>query len=119
MLPNKEEATTAQKLPNVKTAQSFQVGDVLISNIKPYFKKIWFANKEGGCSNDVLVLRANESYNPRFLYYVLSDDNFFEYTTDRHFTLWLCCEQATRWGTRAKLSTTLIKYCPDTTTVVA
>jgi type I restriction enzyme S subunit len=54
---------------------------VLVSNIRPYFRKIWFADREGGCSNDVLVMRARENCNPRFLYYLLSSDNFFDYAT--------------------------------------
>ena len=49
--------------------------------IRPYFRKIWFATKPGGCSNDVLVLRANEDTNAKFLYYVLADNNFFNYST--------------------------------------
>ena len=54
---------------------------MLVSNIRPYFKKIWFATKEGGCSNDVLVFRAKKGINPNYLYYVLSDDTFFNYST--------------------------------------
>ncbi|UQT44396.1 restriction endonuclease subunit S [Akkermansia muciniphila] len=60
--------------------QSFQVGDVLVSNIRPYFKKIWFAEFNGGCSNDVLVLRAKDGISKKFLYYVLTDDTFFNYS---------------------------------------
>lgn len=81
MRPNREGVTSAKKLPKVKTTQMFQPGDVLISNIRPYFKKIWFADRVGGCSNDVLVFRATEEYHSKFLYYVLSSDEFFEYAT--------------------------------------
>jgi type I restriction enzyme S subunit len=81
MLPNKEGITRSAGLPTVSQAQSFKTKDILVSNIRPYFKKIWFANRDGGCSNDVLVLRAKEGYNPGFLYYLLSDDNFFDYAT--------------------------------------
>lgn len=52
-----------------------------MSNIRPYFKKIWFADFDGGCSNDVLVFRAKEGTDARFLYYVLADDAFFDYST--------------------------------------
>jgi type I restriction enzyme S subunit len=55
--------------------------DVLVSNIRPYFRKIWFADRNGGCSNDVLVFRALENCYPNFLYYALSDNNFFDYAT--------------------------------------
>ena len=81
MLPNKEGITQSSGLPTISQAQAYQAGDILLSNIRPYFRKIWFANFSGGCSNDVLTLRAKENCNPRFLYYLLSDDNFFDYAT--------------------------------------
>ncbi|MDE6035807.1 MAG: restriction endonuclease subunit S [Ruminococcus sp.] len=80
MLPNKAGVTTASTLPATLKTQIYQKNDVLISNIRPYFKKIWYANKDGGCSNDVLVLRAKEGINPKFLYYALSSDDFFKYS---------------------------------------
>lgn len=81
MLPNKDGVTESNKLPTGKTTSSYQKGDILISNIRPYFKKIWHAENEGGCSNDVLVIRANKDVDSKFLYYVLADDTFFEYDT--------------------------------------
>lgn len=79
MMPNKAGITVASSLPTIKQVQAFKKGDILVSNIRPYFKKIWFAAFEGGCSNDVLVFRAKEGVNSHFLYYVLSEDAFFEY----------------------------------------
>ena len=81
MLPNKSGITTATNLPSVEHTQAFRKNDVLVSNIRPYFKKIWHAEFDGGCSNDVLVFRATEGNDPTFLYYVLSDDTFFNYAT--------------------------------------
>ncbi len=81
MLPNKQGITRSSALPKTKQTQAFFKGDVLISNIRPYFKKIWLANFDGGCSNDVLVLRANQDIDNRFLFYVLSNDSFFDYAT--------------------------------------
>lgn len=80
MLPNKCGITQASSLPVQEQTQSFSANDVLVSNIRPYFKKIWYAVFDGGCSNDVLVFRAKEGVNSRFLYYVLADDTFFEYS---------------------------------------
>lgn len=80
MLPNKGGITQAASLPTQEQTQSFSVNDVLVSNIRPYFKKIWYAAFDGGCSNDVLVFRAKEGVSSRFLYYVLADDTFFEYS---------------------------------------
>ena len=80
MISNKGGITSASSLPCVAQTQSFQVGDVLVSNIRPYFKKIWFAEFNGGCSSDVLVLRAKDGISKKFLYYVLTDDTFFNYS---------------------------------------
>ena len=81
MLPNKEGITRSAGLPAITQTQAYQADDVLISNIRPYFRKIWLADKNGGCSNDVLVLRANEDVYPAYLYYLLSENSFFEYAT--------------------------------------
>ena len=81
MLPNRDGITRSAGLPTVFQTQAYQVEDVLVSNIRPYFRKIWFADRNGGCSSDVLVLRANEGVCPGFLHYLLSNDNFFDYAT--------------------------------------
>jgi type I restriction enzyme S subunit len=57
----------------------FQVGDVLVANIRPYLKKIWLADCDGGCSNDVLVFRAINGHSSKFLYAVLLHDAFYDY----------------------------------------
>lgn len=54
--------------------------DILLSNIRPYLKKIWFADNDGGCSNDVLVLhQLDDVVFPKYLYYIVEQDAFFEY----------------------------------------
>ena len=80
MLSNKAGITRASSMPTAKQTQKYKKGDVLVSNIRPYFKKIWQAKYDGGCSNDVLVFRANENVCEDFLYYVLADDTFFAYS---------------------------------------
>lgn len=80
MLPDKGGITEASSLPSADKTQAFKAGDVLVSNIRPYFKKIWYSTFDGGCSNDVLVFRAKEGVSKRFLYYVLADDTFFSYS---------------------------------------
>lgn len=80
MLPNKAGVVNATTLPSMNLTSAFKVGDVLVSNIRPYFKKIWHATFDGGCSNDVLVFRTKKGFDSKFLYYVLSDDNFFDYS---------------------------------------
>ena len=81
LLQNKGGVVPATSLPKILKTSAFNVGDVLISNIRPYFKKIFYANFSGGCSNDVLVFRANNFIDSKFLYYVLSEDKFFNYAT--------------------------------------
>lgn len=83
MLPNKGGVVpiTNDKIPDCKSMTKYESSDILISNIRPYFCKIWFATREGGCSNDVLVIKAKKEMSPKFLYYVLSDKNFFNYDT--------------------------------------
>lgn len=80
LLPNKGGLVEAASLPTSALTQVYQTNDILISNIRPYFKKIWFAQENGGCSNDVLVIRAKDYVYPKFLYYVLSDNAFFDYS---------------------------------------
>ena len=80
MLPNKGGITEASSLPTVPLTQEYRKGDVLVSNIRPYFKKIWKAKYDGGCSNDVLVFAANSDTDKDFLYYILANDDFFAYS---------------------------------------
>ena len=78
MLPNKKGIVEASNIPTGK-ATCYKVDDVLIANIRPYFQKIWKADINGGCSADVLCIRANiESHSP-ILYWLLHQDAFFEY----------------------------------------
>lgn len=80
MLPNKGGIEQADKKPENGLITHYCNGDILISNIRPYFKKIWLADRTGGCSNDVLCIRPKiEDLNNTFLFYVLSQDDFFEY----------------------------------------
>lgn len=81
MLSNKLGITKATTLPNQSKVNFFEKQNILISNIRPYFKKIWFADFRGGCSNDVLNIVVKDATNvlPKFLYYNLFRDEFFEY----------------------------------------
>lgn len=78
MLPDKGGIVTASGVP-FGNSTAFSVGDVLVSNIRPYFKKIWQANKNGGCSADVLCFRANSNVDNSYFYYLLSQQEFFDY----------------------------------------
>lgn len=65
--------------PNVESIVKYEKGDILVSNIRPYLKKIWLADKDGGCSPDVLVFRIPDKSEvlPKFLYSAMTQDSFF------------------------------------------
>ncbi len=63
------------------SVKRFKSGDILISKIRPYLRKIWLADIDGLCSNDVLVLRANSQTISEYIYYCLTTDDFFNYAT--------------------------------------
>lgn len=80
MLPNRGGITEAVNLPPANSCSAYSKGEILISNIRPYFKKIWFAEFNGGCSADVLVLKTtNPKFDPKFVYYNLFQDLFFKH----------------------------------------
>ncbi len=80
LLPDKQGKTISSYVPNEGRLVHFMAGDILIGNIRPYLKKIWFAEYEGGTNGDVLVIRVTaDSLSPKFLYYCLSSDKFFHY----------------------------------------
>ena len=66
-------------VPGKGKVARFRDGDTLVSNIRPYFKKIWQADCDGYCSNDVLVFQPTEDCNPDYLYWLLCGDEFFEH----------------------------------------
>ncbi|EJL6632883.1 restriction endonuclease subunit S [Vibrio cholerae] len=79
MLAEKKGIVEAASLPTVNTVPAYTTGNVLISNIRPYFKKIWMANGEGGHSNDVLGFAAKEQNTEGYLFNLLYQDALFEF----------------------------------------
>lgn len=72
---------TADKLPVATSINSFRTGDVLFSNIRTYFKKVWFSKFNGTVSPDVLVFRCNdEKCDKQFLFYSICNPEFTEYS---------------------------------------
>jgi len=59
----------AKTVPKSGSVTKFSIGDTLFSNIRTYFKKVWQAEFDGYCSNDVLVFRTKDetSLHPGFL----------------------------------------------------
>ena len=79
LLPAKMGKQTASSLPQAGKVAVYKAGDTLVSNIRPYFKKIWYADRSGTCSGDVLVFRANQPEHAGYLYSCLRQDRFFDY----------------------------------------
>jgi type I restriction enzyme, S subunit len=80
LLQNKQGKVIAEKLPpQGGSVTKFNNGDILIANIRPYLKKIWFATQSGGSSTDVLTLKVNDNYHSNFIYYTLFRDDFFKH----------------------------------------
>lgn len=79
MQPNRQGAVQATALPTIKQTIACKKGDVLISNIRPYFKKIIYCFADCGCSTDVLCFVPNKSEYSAFLYCALYSDKFFDY----------------------------------------
>ena len=81
LLSDKQGRTIATNLPPKKCSLiRFQKDDILVSNIRPYLKKIWYANCNGGASTDVLVFRAKNKHLSTYLYSVLLQDSFYDWT---------------------------------------
>ena len=80
LLQNKKGRECATNLPPQPCSLThYKPNDVLVANIRPYLKKIWYADMEGGASSDVLVFRAKEGHSPEYLYALLLQDSFFDY----------------------------------------
>lgn len=84
MLQNKLGVLPFDGVANISSITEYKPEDILISNIRPYLKKIWFADKDGGCSKDVLVLRSADAnkYLPKYIFYMLRRDAFFDYVME-------------------------------------
>ena len=79
MLPQKAGATEATSLPTTSQTPACHKGDTLISNIRPYFKKIVYCQSECGCSTDVLCFTPSKSHYSAYLFSTLYADKFFAF----------------------------------------
>ncbi|MHC1797093.1 restriction endonuclease subunit S, partial [Escherichia coli] len=79
--PDRQGVTISSGIPDVNKFNSFEIGDTLFSNIRTYFKKVWFATFYGGVSPDVLVFRTtHEKLTSEYLHLILSSDDFINYS---------------------------------------
>ena len=79
MLQDYQGIVKAKSVPEDVNVVSFSCGDILISNIRPYLKKVWKATFNGDCSSDVFVLKANDNIESDYLHYVIANDKFINF----------------------------------------
>ena len=80
LIKNRGGKTSSSSVPE-GAAIEFLPHDILIGNIRPYLKKIWLSDCQGGTNGDVVTIRVIDSNEimPKFLYYILASDSFFDY----------------------------------------
>lgn len=81
MLPQCGGVVPYDGTPDIESVIHYKPDDILVSNIRPYLRKTWLADREGGCSPDVLVFRINDAKTviPSFAAILLKQDAFFDY----------------------------------------
>ena len=79
LLKDKAGRKDAENIPTEGNWIKYKKGDILIGNIRPYLRKIWLSDREGGTNGDVIVVRCNGSILPRYLFFALSSEKFFVY----------------------------------------
>lgn len=83
LLKDKVGKVDSSYVPQTGSLIAFKKGDILIGNIRPYLRKIWIADIDGGTNGDVLAISIKENFEnrivPRFLYHILANESFFEY----------------------------------------
>lgn len=79
MLPGKAGSTEATSLPTTSQTTACHKGDTLISNIRPYFKKIVYCEDKCGCSPDVLCFTPSQPCYSAYLFSTLYADKFFAF----------------------------------------
>ena len=79
MCSNKQGVVPPSSVPENIKVTIYSPDDILLSNIRPYFKKLWLSDRNGGCSNDVLCIRSNNEVFKYLVYYTIRQDEFFDY----------------------------------------
>ena len=80
LLQNKRGKVNSNYVQTKGNLTKYEKEDILIGNIRPYLKKIWFSDNFGGASNDVLVIQnMSDKILSKYLYIVLCSEKFFDY----------------------------------------
>lgn len=78
MMPNYGGITASEYCPSEGSCKSYRIGDTLLGNIRPYYKKVFQASRDGGCSPDVLVIRPTNG-GRCYVYDTIARDCFIDY----------------------------------------
>lgn len=81
MLPNIGGIIKSSNVPLNTNVCKFMKDNILLSNIRPYFHKLYLSTFTGGCSNDVLCFKIKNPkiISPKYLYYAMSTKSFIDY----------------------------------------
>ena len=81
LLKDKYGRENSEYVPQTGSSIKFEKGNILIGNIRPYLRKIWYSDRIGGTNGDVLAisLKDKKLVDSRYLYHTLADERFFEY----------------------------------------
>ena len=79
MRSNKQGVVPPSSVPENIKVTIYSPDDILLSNIRPYFKKLWLSDRNGGCSNDVLCIRSKNEVFKYLVYYTIRQGEFFDY----------------------------------------
>ena len=63
------------------TKTKFRTGDILFGKLRPYFRKVVQAPREGVCSTDIWAVRAQDGVDQRYLYYCMASKDFVNFAT--------------------------------------
>lgn len=77
--------SSASSVGTTSIKSIFKKNDVLFGKLRPYLRKYWFANINGVCATEILPLMANDRCEPKYLFYVVQQDSFINYTVQGSF----------------------------------
>ena len=80
LLQDRQGKTNSNYVPTEGRLTRYEKNNILIGNIRPYLKKIWFSDTCGGTNGDVLVIQPiSDKLLPKYLYILLCAEKFFNY----------------------------------------
>jgi type I restriction enzyme S subunit len=63
----------------------FLEDDILFCKLRPYLKKYWYCEFEGACSSELMVFRAKNTINSKFVFYIIQQESFIENSVSKSY----------------------------------